>query len=87
MCIFYESAKSGAGRWSTILSGNANPFTFREIRVKVDMCRSGTYICHVVRKPQLGLINSNRCASQRRRPDPLTYIVVNKWSISALIMR
>jgi hypothetical protein len=28
--------------------------------VKVDICRLESYICHVVRDPQLGLIDSNR---------------------------
>jgi hypothetical protein len=32
--------------------------------VKVDICRSGTCICRVVRNPQLGIIDSNRrCSS------------------------
>jgi hypothetical protein len=34
------------------------------IRVKVDICRLESYICRVVRDPQLGLIDSNhRCSS------------------------
>jgi hypothetical protein len=52
------------GRWSTVLSGGANPFTFWRIWVKVDICRSRTCKCHVVRDPQLGIIDSNRrCSS------------------------
>jgi hypothetical protein len=32
--------------------------------VKVDICRFESYICHVVRDPQLGIIDSNlRCSS------------------------
>jgi hypothetical protein len=34
------------------------------IRVKVDICRLESYICRVVRNPQLGLIDLNhRCFS------------------------
>jgi hypothetical protein len=49
-----EASRLALGRWSTVLSGGANPFLFWRIRVKVDICRSGTCICHVVRDPQLG---------------------------------
>jgi hypothetical protein len=49
--------------------------------VKVDMCKSRTCICHVVRKPQLGQINSNRRASWIRRLDSLLYIIVNQWNM------
>ena len=46
--------------------------------MKVDMCRSGTYICRVVRKPQLALIDSNhRLLYGNRRLDSRTMIVVN----------
>jgi hypothetical protein len=31
-----------------------------KIRVKVDICRLESYICHVIRDPQLGIIDSNR---------------------------
>jgi hypothetical protein len=54
----YPPYWNGVGRWSTVLSGGANPFLFWRIRVKVDICRSGTCICHVVGNPQLGLIGS-----------------------------
>jgi hypothetical protein len=47
-------------------------FMFWRIQVRVDMCRSGTCICRVVRKPQLGLINLNRRAPRLWRLDPLT---------------
>jgi hypothetical protein len=33
---------------------------FWRIRVKVDICRLESYICRVVRDPQLGIIDSNR---------------------------
>ena len=45
---------NNAGRWSTMLLGSADQFMFWRIRVKVDICRSGTCICRVVRNPQLG---------------------------------
>ena len=65
----YVSARSGVGRWSTMLSGSANPFMFWRIRVRVDIRRFGTCVCRVVRKPQLGLIDSNRCAPRLWRLD------------------
>jgi hypothetical protein len=37
-----------------------DPITFWRIRVKVDICRLDSYICRVVRDPQLGIIDSNR---------------------------
>jgi hypothetical protein len=38
--------------------------TFWRIQVKVDICRLESYICRVVRDPQLGIIDSNhRCSS------------------------
>jgi hypothetical protein len=38
--------------------------TFWRIWVKVDICRFESYICNVVRDPQLGIIDSNRrCSS------------------------
>jgi hypothetical protein len=41
-----------------------DPIAFWRIRVKVDICRIESYICRVVRDPQLGIINSNRrCSS------------------------
>jgi hypothetical protein len=40
-----------------------DPVTFWRIRVKVDICRFESYICRVVREPQLGIIGSNRCCS------------------------
>jgi hypothetical protein len=41
-----------------------DPITFWRIWVKVDICRFESYICHVVRDPQLGIIGSNRrCSS------------------------
>jgi hypothetical protein len=41
-----------------------DPITFWRIRVKVDICRFESYICRVVRDPQLGIIGSNRrCSS------------------------
>ena len=49
--------------------------------MKVDICRSRTCICRVARKPQLGLIDSNRRAPQLWRLDPLTYIVINQWNM------
>jgi hypothetical protein len=37
---------------------------FLRIRVKVDICRLKSYVCRVVRDPQLGIIGSNhRCSS------------------------
>jgi hypothetical protein len=47
-----------------MLSGGANPVSFWRILGEVDICGSRTYICRVVRNPQLGLIDSNRrCSS------------------------
>jgi hypothetical protein len=41
-----------------------DPITFWRIQVKIDICRFESYICHVVRDPQLGIIGSNRhCSS------------------------
>jgi hypothetical protein len=41
-----------------------DPVTFWKIRVKVDICRLDSYICRMVRDPQLGIIDSNRrCSS------------------------
>jgi hypothetical protein len=41
-----------------------DPVTFWRIRVKVDICRFESYICRVVRNPQLGIIDLNRrCSS------------------------
>jgi hypothetical protein len=38
--------------------------TFWRIWVKVDISRLESYICHVVRNPQLGIIDSNHhCSS------------------------
>jgi hypothetical protein len=42
------------------------------IRVKVDICRLESYVCGVVRDPQLGIIGLNhRCSSvkETRSPD------------------
>jgi hypothetical protein len=49
-----------------------DPVTFWRIRVKVDICRLESYVCRVVRDPQLGIINSDRrCSSvmDTRSPD------------------
>jgi hypothetical protein len=46
-----KTVQDGVGRWSTVLSGGADPFIFWRIRVKVDICRSGTCICRVVGNP------------------------------------
>jgi hypothetical protein len=43
-----------------------DPVTFWRIRVKVDICGLKSGICHVVRDPQLGIIDSNRrCFSDK----------------------
>jgi hypothetical protein len=49
-----------------------DPITFWRIQVKVDICRFESYICRVVRDPQLGIIDSYRhCSSdmETRSPD------------------
>jgi hypothetical protein len=49
-----------------------DPVMCWRIRVKVDICRLESYICRVVRDPQLGIIGSNRrCSSvmETRSPD------------------
>jgi hypothetical protein len=49
-----------------------DPVMFWRIRVKVDIYRLESYICRVVRDPQLGIIGSNhRCSSvmETRSPD------------------
>jgi hypothetical protein len=49
-----------------------DPVTFWRIQVKVDICGLKSCICHVVRDPQLGIIDSNhRCSSvmETRSPD------------------
>jgi hypothetical protein len=41
-----------------------DPVMFWRIWLKVDICRFESYICRVVRDPQLGIIGSNRhCSS------------------------
>jgi hypothetical protein len=41
-----------------------DPVKFWRIQVKVGICRLESYICRVVRDPQLGIISSNRrCSS------------------------
>jgi hypothetical protein len=41
-----------------------DPVMFWRIRVKVGICRLESYICRVVRDPQLGIIDSNcHCSS------------------------
>jgi hypothetical protein len=43
-----------------------DPVTFWRIQVKVDICMLESYICHVVRDPQLGIIDLNRrCFSDK----------------------
>jgi hypothetical protein len=43
-----------------------DPVTFWGTRVKVDICRLESYMCRVVRDPQLGIIDSNRrCFSDK----------------------
>jgi hypothetical protein len=37
-----------------------DPVMFWRIRVKVDICMLESYICRVVRDPQLGIIDLNR---------------------------
>jgi hypothetical protein len=45
--------------------------TVWRIRVKVDICRLESYICRVVRDPQLGIIGSNRrCSSVMETQSP-----------------
>jgi hypothetical protein len=49
-----------------------DPVMYWRSRVKVDICRLESYICHVVRDPQLGIIDLNRrCSSvkETRSPD------------------
>jgi hypothetical protein len=49
-----------------------DPIMCWRIRVKVDICRLESYICRVIRDPQLGIIGSNcRCSSvmETRSPD------------------
>jgi hypothetical protein len=56
-----------------------DPFLFWRIQVRVNICMSLIYICRVVRKPQLGQIDMNRCLLHgNRRHDQLTCIVVNQ---------
>jgi hypothetical protein len=55
-----------------------DPVIFWRIRVKVDICRFESYICHVVRDPQLGTIDSNRRCSSVKRLDSLFNIIVKK---------
>jgi hypothetical protein len=40
-----------------------DPVMFWRIRVKVDICRFESCICHAVRDPQLGIIGSNHHCS------------------------
>jgi hypothetical protein len=40
-----------------------DPVIFWRIRVKVDICRLESYLCCVVRDPQLGIISLNHCCS------------------------
>jgi hypothetical protein len=60
-----------------------DPVTFWRIRVKVDICRFESYICRVVRDPQLGIIDSNRrCSSYMETRFSVFIIVDNKWNFS-----
>jgi hypothetical protein len=40
-----------------------DPVMFWRIRVKVDICRLKSYMCHMVRNPQLGITGLNHCCS------------------------
>jgi hypothetical protein len=40
-----------------------DPVMFWRIQVKIDICKLKSYICHVVRDPQLDIIDSNRRCS------------------------
>jgi hypothetical protein len=56
-----------------------DPFLFCRIQMRVDICMSLICIGHVVRKPQLGQIDTNRhLLHGNRRHDQLTCIVVNQ---------
>jgi hypothetical protein len=49
-----------------------DPVTYWRIRVKVNICHLESYLCRVVRDPQLGIIDSNcHCSSveETRSPD------------------
>jgi hypothetical protein len=44
-----------------------DPVMCWKIRVKVNICQLESYICHVVRDPQLGIMDLNRrCSSVKK---------------------
>ena len=56
--------------------------------MRVDICRFRTCKCCVVRKPQLGQIDLNRCLLYgNRRLDPRTIILVNQGKHGYLQIR
>jgi hypothetical protein len=61
VCTLIDNGWIGGVLYSRVV---LDPAMRWRIRVKVDICRLESYICHVVRDPQLGLIDSNRrCSS------------------------
>ena len=74
----YENIRDDVRRWSRYFSGGVGPVLILKDPSEGSYMRSRTYICHVVRKPQLGLINSNRRAPRLRRLDLPICIVVNQ---------
>jgi hypothetical protein len=77
MCTLVAKGWIGGVLYSRVA---LDPVTFWRIRVKVDICRLESYICRVVKDPQLGIIDSDRrCSSimETRSPD-LHHS--NKWN-------
>jgi hypothetical protein len=63
VCTLVAKGWTGGVLYSRVV---LDPVTFWRIRVKVDICRFGSYICRVIRDPQLGIIDSNRrCFSDK----------------------
>jgi hypothetical protein len=55
--------------------------------VNVDICRLESYICHVVRDPQLGIIDSNRHCSSVKETRSTDLHHSNKWNFSQRIRK
>jgi hypothetical protein len=69
VCTLVAKGRIGGVLYSRVA---LDPVTFWRIRVKIDICRLESYICRVVRDPQLGIIDSNRHCSlvkKTRSPD------------------
>jgi hypothetical protein len=84
VCTLMAKGRIGGVLYSRVA---LDPFTCWRIQVKVDICWLKSYICCVVRDPQLGIIDSNRRCSSVKETRSLTYIVVNKWNLGRRVRK